>query len=131
MIEQLKASLKDYLSGRKEIIFALLYGSAVEDAPFHDLDVGLLVDRERIAGAADLDYSLAMAEALTRQAGFPTDVRVINDAPLGFRYNVSRGEPLMVNDEEALAEFRERTWDEFFDFAPVGHLYLKELCSGN
>jgi hypothetical protein len=55
------------------------------------------------------------------------DVRIINDAPLPFRYNVSRGIPLVLNDRNAFFQFLERTWDEFLDFQPVAMQYLKEL----
>jgi hypothetical protein len=59
---------------------------------------------------------------------FPVDVRALNDAPLPFRYNVSRGIPLVVRDWEAWFAFRERTWDEYLDFQPVAMGYLREMA---
>ena len=44
--------------------------------------------------AADIDYAFDLADALESAVPQQVDVRVINDAPLGFRYNVSRGIPL-------------------------------------
>jgi hypothetical protein len=123
----LKEKLTACLSNRPEILFALLYGSAAEDLPFRDLDIGLFVNRTMVSTAADLDYGFTLADELEKVVSYPVEVRVINDAPLGFRYNVSRGIALVVNDEQIFYNFLERTWDEFLDFQPVAMQYLKEL----
>ena len=115
--------LKEY----PEILFAILYGSAVEVGHPHDLDIGLYVDRARLLPIADLDYAFALAEELERKLPYLVDVRIINESPLGFRYNVSQGQPLLVNDQAAFFQFLERTWDEWFDFEPVAMQYIREL----
>ena len=123
-IDELRGHLEDHA----EIVFAVLYGSAAEARPFRDLDVAVFVDRDRVLSAEDIDYAFDLADALEAVAPHPVDVRVINDAPLGFRYNVSRGIPLVVHDAEAYARFLERAWDEFLDFQPVALRYLKEMA---
>ncbi len=123
----LREKLAVCLNNRPEILFALLYGSAAEGLPFRDLDIGLFVDRTMVSAAADLDYSFTLADELEKAVSYSVDVWVINDAPLGFRYNVSRGMALVVNDEQIFYNFLERTWDEFLDFQPVAMQYLKEL----
>ena len=124
---KIKDALVLGLQNRPEILFAILYGSAAEGLPFRDLDVGLFVDRASVPASAELDYAFALADELEQVASHPVDVRVINDAPLPFRYNVSRGIPLIVNNKEVFTSFLERTWDEFLDFQPVAMQYLKEL----
>jgi predicted nucleotidyltransferase len=124
---KIKEAIGLCLKNRPEILFAILYGSAAEGRPFRDLDIGLFVDRASVPASVELDYAFALADELEQVALHPVDVRVINDAPLSFRYNVSRGIPLMVNDKEVFARFLERTWDEFLDFQPVAMQYLKEL----
>jgi hypothetical protein len=115
------------LSHRPEILFAILYGSAAEGESFRDLDIGVWVNRTEVPAAAELAYSLALADEIEQVIRYPVDVRVINDAPLGFRYNVSRGAALVINQAEMFYTFLERTWDEYFDFQPVARQYLKEL----
>jgi len=124
----LEKTLAAYLSGRPEIRFAILYGSAAEGAAFRDLDVGVFVDRTRAPADADLDYAFALADEVAGLVPIPVDVRVINDAPLPFRYNVSRGIPLTARDEEVLYTFLERTWDEYLDFQPIALQYLRDLA---
>jgi predicted nucleotidyltransferase len=124
---QVKEALVCRLQNRPEIHFAILYGSAAEGRSFRDLDIGLLVDRTRVPISSELDYAFALADELEQVAPCSVDVRVINGAPLPFRYNVSRGVPLVINDKEAFYQFLERTWDEFLDFRPVAMQYLREM----
>ncbi|GAB4533014.1 MAG: nucleotidyltransferase domain-containing protein [Anaerolineae bacterium] len=124
---QVKEALVRRLHKRPEIRFAILYGSAAEGRPFRDLDIGLWLDRASVPASSDLDYAFALANELEQVTPCSVDVRVINDAPLAFRHNVSRGIPLVINNREAYFHFLERTWDEFFDFKPVAMQYLKEL----
>lgn len=124
---EIKETLIACLQGHPEISFAILYGSAADGGPFHDLDVAIWVDRGLLPASEDLNYAFGLADELERVQPYPVDVRVINDAPLPFRYNVSRGLRLIVNDAELFYAFLERTWDEYFDFEPVLLQYLREL----
>ena len=57
---------------------------------------------------------------LTREAGFPVDVRVLDDASLAFRFHVFRaGRLLLGRDPELLADSMERTMREYLDVAPL------------
>jgi predicted nucleotidyltransferase len=123
----LKEALVRCLRNRPEIHFAILYGSAAEGRSFRDLDIGLWVDRASVPVLSELDYSFALADELEQVAPCAVDVRVINDAPLPFRYNVSKGIPLVINHKEAFYHFLERTWDDFLDFEPVAMQYLRDL----
>jgi predicted nucleotidyltransferase len=125
-IDSIKKALIRFLQNQTEICFAVLYGSAADSQVFRDVDIGLFVNREAVLPTSDLDYAFTLADQIQDQIKFPVDVRVINDAPLPFRYNVSHGIPLIVNDKEVYARFLERTWDEYLDFQPVALQYLKE-----
>ncbi len=126
-VAEIQNAIAKLLQPYSEILFAILYGSAVEGEGYRDLDVALWVDRTQLAPERDLDFEFRIESQLRRRLRFPVDVRVINDAPLAFRYHVSRGLPLVVRDEEAFSTFRERTWDEYFDFRPIALAYLREM----
>jgi predicted nucleotidyltransferase len=123
----LKEALARCLADRPEILFALLYGSAAEGVPFRDLDIGIFVERTSVPPAKEWAYAFALADDVSSVVPYPIDVWVVNDAPLPFRYSVSKGIALVVNDPDALAAFLTRTWDEFLDFRPVAMRYLEEL----
>ena len=122
---RIAAELQRRLESRPEIVFAYLHGSFVLGGPYRDVDVAVWVDpaREPDHGTR---YALDLALALEQGLGARVDVQVLNDAPLAFRYHALDGRPLFTRDEEFLDEFRARTWDEYFDFAPFARQYLRD-----
>jgi uncharacterized protein len=115
------------LAGREEVLFAILYGSAVTEARYRDFDVAVFVRRDVVPRDAEFDFVFALADELEQVVPLPVDVRVVNDAPLPFRFNVSRGAPLFIRDEELYYAFVERAWDEWLDFEPVANQYLRDM----
>ncbi|MFN3761856.1 MAG: nucleotidyltransferase domain-containing protein [Anaerolineae bacterium] len=127
VLDDLLARIAEALASADGLIAAVLYGSAAEGLPFRDLDIALVVDRRVWPAGEDWDRENRLADQVASISPFPVDVRVVNDAPPGFRYHVTRGRPLLIRDEEAYADFVERTWDVYFDFAPFARRYFEEL----
>jgi predicted nucleotidyltransferase len=123
-----KDRLRARLTGWPGVRFAYLHGSFLEADRFGDVDVAISVDPERLSGADPMTYELDLEAALEREVGLPIDVRVVEQAPASFRYAVTRGEELFVRDREALSMFRERTWNEYLDFAPLREEALRDLA---
>ncbi|MBC7226275.1 MAG: nucleotidyltransferase domain-containing protein [Thermoflexales bacterium] len=126
-LEALLGRMAEQLRPVEGILAAVLYGSAAEGLPCRDLDVALLVDREVWPPTQDEHLEHRVTRLLASLAPLPVDVRVVNDAPATFRYHVTRGRPFLIGDEEAYATFLERTWDEYFDFAPFARKYFEEI----
>ena len=112
--------------GRREILFAVLFGSAAEGPEFHDLDVAVYVDRNFVSPEDDLVYETRLSDELSVAGGTSVDARIVNETPVGFRYNVSRGKPLVVRDERCYVAFLSRTWSEFPDFHRFAMGYLRD-----
>jgi len=124
--EQIKA----YLQGRADILFAYLHGSFFSGNRFRDIDIAVYL---KPACSSSLQAELEMeAELSKRMKKYPVEVRVLNHAPLSFRYNVFKnGEPIVVVDDDLRCDFMEATLSQYFDFAPFRKMYLKEaLGSG-
>ena len=105
------------LEAEPDVLFAYLHGSFLTGGGFHDVDVGV-----HLAAPADrrLTRTLDLAVRLTRGAGFPVDVRVLDGAPPAFRFHVFRtGRLLLSRDDEQLADCLERTMREYLDIAPL------------
>lgn len=109
-----------------EVTAVFLYGSAAEGGPSRDLDFAVSVDRSRVRAVGDVDLALSLAGEFSQALEWPADVVVINDAPLALRYAASRGRVVLARDAEVVARFKERTWDEYFDFRPVALGYFRE-----
>jgi|Deesub1362B_J571_1020462.scaffolds.fasta_scaffold03213_5 hypothetical protein len=123
--------LKEALCEERGLCVAYVHGSFLEGGPFHDIDLALyyhpfprfnILDKE-------LDLEILLEEALIK-AGFriPVDVRIINEAPLSFRYQVIKGgELLLVRDDNKRVDFEVLTLTKYFDFAPFRSAYLREV----
>jgi uncharacterized protein len=117
------------LGDRAEIVFACLHGSFADGSTYRDIDLALWLDPDRVPQDQWSRYAINLALQLEREVGERVDVRVLNRAPLAFRYHALRGRPLVVRDPEQFAEVRARTWDDYFDFAPFARQYLREALS--
>ena len=125
--DRLIRQLRDLLQNRPEILFALLHGSFLAGGQFRDVDLALYLKPGAIQREAFRDYELEQGVRWSEALGVPVDVRLLNDAPVSFRYHALRGSVLFVQEGEFLDEFRARTWDEYCDFAPFAKRYFKEL----
>ncbi len=120
------ARLNRELEARSEIVLALLHGSFTRGGAYRDIDMAVWLDPGRLSLDERFRYALDLSVHLHVQLGRPIDVRVLNDAPLAFRYHALQGRPLVMRDEEFLDELRARTWDDYLDFQPFARQYLRE-----
>ncbi len=118
------------LAQHPEILVIVLYGSFLKDKTFRDIDLALIVDERRLPHEKFLGYELERLEELSCITQFPIDIRVVNRAPVLFRYAVTQGRVLFCRDTRLWVEFCERTWGEYLDFKHVAQLYIKELAHG-
>ena len=114
--DQVVCALADALQREMDVVFAYLHGSFATDGPFHDVDVAVVLDGPAVRAT---ERVLGLADRLTREIGYPIDVRAINDAPLAFQFRALQGRLLVVHDEERLADFMERVGRLYLDIAPV------------
>jgi len=118
-------TLRTLLKQKQEILFAYLHGSFAQDSRFRDIDLALYL---KDMPSSPLEYELAMETAFAKtEAGYPVDVRILNCAPLSYKYHVIKdGMPLIVNNDDERSDFVEATLSQYFDFAQFRKLYLKE-----
>ncbi len=128
--ERLVLDLARELSRRPELVFVFLHGSFLVESTFRDLDLAVYVRPESENDRGFRDYEADLAVDLTLKTRIPVDVRVLNDAPVGFCYHALKGRLLLVRDENLLDEFRARTWDEYCDFAPFAREFLRGVLHG-
>ena len=124
--ERLVQQLKPILSSRSELVFAYLHGTFLGGEPFRDVDLAVYVTWLPERKLSLRQYELDLSVELTQQMRVPVDVRVLNDATMGFRYHVFKGRLLLVKDSELLDDVRARVWDDYFDFAPFARRYFSE-----
>jgi len=120
--------LKGFLSKQDEVVFAYLHGSFVQGEEFRDVDVAVLLDDRATRTTDDVEYEISLSLKLEKElVGLPVDVKILNRAPLSFRYHASQGMLLLTRDESTRESFLNRTWSEYFDFQPLSRIYLEDL----
>jgi len=117
------------LETHPEILWAYLHGSFLEGGPYRDIDIAVWVDPTAASLKGWRWYEVDLATTLELRLHQPVDIRVLNDAPLAFRYHALKGQLLLVRDWEGLNEMRTRTWDDYCDFLPFARRYLREVLS--
>jgi len=120
--------LRTLLSEEKGIYFAFIHGSFLSRADFKDIDIAVYLDDSTLKKINLIEYELRWSLRLEKYLGIRIDVKILNEAPLSFRYHSTRGCLLFSHDELIREEFLCRTWSEYFDFKPVSKIYIKEVA---
>jgi len=123
--KEIEKKIRDILVKKSEISFAFAHGSFVKEDHFRDIDIAIFLDQipEHL-----LDYELSLETELMNTVGtYQVDVRVLNTAPLSFKYNVIKsGSILLVKDDDKRIDFQEAVLSHYFDFEPYRNNYLRE-----
>lgn len=123
---QIVNAIQHILEEKREILFAYIFGSFVDRETYRDIDVALYLKDPQ--GIDTLWFELALEEELERKVRLPFDVRVINDAPLGFVYHVLAQKILVLDrDTELRARFESLVLRKYFDFRHLLQEYLREV----
>jgi hypothetical protein len=129
-------ALRSFLEGEQDVVFAYVHGSFVTEGPFHDVDVAVLFEAGLPRDALTrhvLKLASRLEAVLLEGIGGPSppvDARALNEAPLGFRYQVLRHGRLLVSKDEALrTKWVVRTWSRYLDLKPLRDEALKEAMT--
>lgn len=121
------AALAEALQAREEIVLAYLHGSLARGAThIGDVDVAVLLEGQPTRDEA-LDAELAIEQALDQAVEPRVEVRVLNHAPLAFRFAVLRdGRTLLTRSEQAKDAFECGTLALYHDFSYHLSAYRRE-----
>jgi len=123
--------LRQALEMQSRVVFAYVYGSFLQDRPFHDVDVAVYLDSDEGSPSVfALDLADDLEAALQRAQEFvPVDVRVLNQAPPSFQYHVFRGALLFSRDERRRGQLAARAVAGYLDLRPLRRQALKEAMT--
>jgi len=124
--EEIKKKIKKILAEKVEVIFAYLHGS-FNEIYFRDVDIAVYVDEDKVGDF--LDYELRLSTEIENVIRLPVDVKVLNSAPLSFKYRAIKGELLISKNEEIRFRFIERTLMEYLDFKPIEEKIIEEILT--
>jgi predicted nucleotidyltransferase len=126
--DRIADNISSYLEENLEgITTAYLFGSFVTDAPFSDIDLGVLIKTDP---AKAIFFELELENRLEKIFKHPVDVRVLNRAPLSFCQNViRRGKVILDRDPNLRADFEGNIRKQYFDYSRFRKQYLKEAVN--
>lgn len=121
-------SIKKPLSEHKNIIFAYLLGSFIEENHFRDIDVAVFLNPDSFP-KYNFIFEADLAENLMSNLSerYPIDVRTLNSSSLGFKYQAIQGRLIMDNDPEARCQVIEYILSRYLDLKPILKHHTREL----
>jgi hypothetical protein len=123
---EIKKKIEEILRNRDEVVFAYLHGSFTE-THFRDVDVAVFVDEKKVQDFTE--YEIRLSLEIERVVKVPIDVKVLNSAPLSFRYRAVKGDLLISKDDVLRFRFIEDVVREYLDFKPVEERMIREILS--
>jgi predicted nucleotidyltransferase len=120
--------IRNRLSQETNIVFAYVHGSFLDEDTFNDVDIAVFVEKNTLK-PNPVDFEISWSLKLEKSLNISVDVKILNAAPLSFRYHATKGKLIIDRDEEVREEFLCRTWSDYFDFKPVSKIYLMEALN--
>ncbi len=116
-----------HLQQRPEILFAFAHGSFIAQGPFRDLDIAVFLEPGFIQ-SIDFRYEMQLESAIEKdlKTQLSVDVRILNTAPLSFRYHALRGRLLLDRNADARVAFMAQTAARYLDIEPILKHHTRE-----
>jgi len=116
------------LQSKEYIVFAYIFGSFTAETSFNDIDFGIFIHGENPKSPLALEFELELE--LENTLGFPVDMRIINNAPVSFVYNVLKSGVVIVDKNISLrADFEGLICKKYFDYTHLRDEYLREIIN--
>jgi predicted nucleotidyltransferase len=126
--EVLIKKISDILKRKKYILFAYIFGSFASEDSFQDVDIGIFISG--VKDRSPLRLELETEGELEDAIHIPVDVRIINNAPLSFIYNILKNKIVIVDNDKSLrADFEGLIYKKYFDFQHLRKEYLREIIN--
>lgn len=126
MKEKIIEIIREELEKRENILFAYIFGSFVDSEKYNDIDIAIYVsnfNREKV-----LDMEFELERILEDKLNISFDVRIINEAPLGFVYNVLKNKIIVLDRDSLLrSDFESLIFRKYFDYQHLIDEYLREI----
>lgn len=97
---EILAKIRNLLEAQPEISFAYVHGSFLEQETFGDIDLAVYLSP--VPAGSGIYYELALESALEELIRYPVDLRILNEAPLSFKYSVLRNGTRIFEKDEGL-----------------------------
>ena len=122
------------LSLFKEISFAYLFGSAARGEDFRDVDVAVYLVPCAASSYERFKLAMRIGHVAERTLSFrrEVDIRILNEAPLVFQYEVMRtGQLILQRDGQQRIRYEARLLSRYLDYQPVWTKFINQYFNGD
>ena len=112
--------ITNFIENDDKILFSYIFGSFVENDEFSDIDIGVYTK-----DAADINLEFELENEIEKMVNIPVDVRIINNAPVPFAYNVIKN-GIVIKENDERTDFEVYVLKAYFDYVHLREEYLKE-----
>jgi len=124
--EEMLKFLETEFRKHREIQFAIIHGSFIAGDHYNDIDIALFLSQE-ITSPLNYELDIETDMIIRHKLPRPVDIRVLNNAPLSFAFNVIKnGTLLFTRDEESYCTYKEEIIRRYLDFSYHRKSMLKE-----
>ncbi len=135
--EQVKSKLLPFISKRKEVLFAYLFGSVAKESAsrLSDIDIAVYLDPSQITQVNGYGYKSELLVDLQNVLKGKVDLVILNEASTVLKFQVLKnGTLIYCVSEDERRYFHEHTMKKYLDLKPllrVQSYYLhKRLAEG-
>lgn len=132
-IQEVSKELTPFFNARTQIQLVYLFGSALEDTSYHDVDFAVWCDEKFAQSAGAFSRVLRWGSELEPllKPRKPVDLRFLNDAPVHFRHEViCSGVVIFEREHDMRVLFEWRVMTEYGDYEPTRRFFNEYLLSG-
>ncbi|MFQ5824663.1 MAG: nucleotidyltransferase domain-containing protein [bacterium] len=129
-IRELTVQLKPFFNAIEPIQIVYLFGSALQEYSFHDLDVAVLC-HEKFTKSKEAFFKVlrwgAELESYLKPR-IPVDLRLLNEAPVHFQHEVIRsGVIIFERNRDLRVIFEASVLTEYLDYEPTRRFFNEHL----
>jgi predicted nucleotidyltransferase len=124
--ERLVERITGVLINKHGIVFSYIYGSFLDSKPFRDIDIAIFIDEKEVRNSFLFESDIAERLKQELNVDFPMDVRIINQSPITFKYNMIRGRLIVNHNEGIRTDFFVHTVSRYLDLKPILHHHQRE-----
>jgi len=111
-------TLRELISKIKNIQLCYIFGSAIKNHQFNDIDIGIVLSNLQ-SSYQDLKFAMKVARELEKNLKFKweIDIKVLNHAPIYFQFEVlKQGLLIYYSDEKKRISYEENVINSYLDF---------------
>jgi len=122
------SKMTDYVNSVDTIIFAYIFGSFGRGEAFSDIDIGTYLKSD--VDRSPLEIEFEMEDKIGALTGYPVDVRVLNNAPTTFVFQVIK-DGILIKDinPDIRSDFEGLVFKKTHDFLRFQNEYLREISN--